>query len=94
MVLQKFHSMSARTLFSKVLPQGLPLWEEEEDELAGSQVAGSQVVGSPAASGSKLPPSVNAWEVLGEGVMPEISELRMLVVTSKSAEQRLGTPSR
>jgi hypothetical protein len=88
-IISNILTLCLRAYFSKVLPQGPPLWEEEEDDPVGSQV-----VGLPAGSGSKLPPSVNAWEVLGAGVMPEISELRMLVVTSKSAEQRLGTPSR
>jgi hypothetical protein len=67
------------TLSSKVMPHGATLLEreEEEDHLPSS-------LATDAAGGQTLPPSANVWEVLGAGVSPEISDLRALVVTSRS----------
>ncbi len=63
------------------------MWEDKEED--GETSAGSMAGGS-----IKLTTSVNPWEVLGRGIMPELSELRMTIMMGKSAEQRLGPISR
>ena len=74
-------------VYSNVLPQGPPVWEDKEED--GETSAGSMAGGS-----IKLTTSVNPWEVLGRGIMPELSELRMTIMMGKSAEQRIGPISR
>ena len=66
------------TLSSKVMPHGATLEREEEEDPVPSSRA------TDAAVGQALPLSANVWEVLGAGVSPEISDLRALVVTSRS----------
>jgi hypothetical protein len=59
---------------SKVLP------EQAEADSEGESGETGPIYGHISA----LPPAVNAWEILRDGVMPEISDLRLAVLTGSS----------